>query len=72
MVDAPWFAGFFVWRLYSDPDDISQEAEFGFSPRGKLAERVLRDAFRAHWGADGARLPGDGIGVPRAMDVGRY
>ena len=55
VIDAPWFAGAFVWRLYSDPDDLSQEAEWGFSPRGKLAELVLRDAFAAHWGADGPR-----------------
>lgn len=49
----PWFAGFFVWRIYADPDDVSQEPEFGFSPRGKLSERVVRDAFTAIWAADG-------------------
>jgi hypothetical protein len=54
-VDEPWFAGFFVWRYYADPDDVSQEAEWGFSPRGKLAELVLHDAFAAHWAADGPR-----------------
>jgi hypothetical protein len=43
------FRGFFVWRVYADPDDASQEPEFGFSPRGKIAERVLRDAFAARW-----------------------
>jgi hypothetical protein len=60
LLDEPDFAGFFVWRLYSDPDDVSQEAEWGFSPRGKLAELVVRDAFRASWAADGAspRTPG--------------
>ena len=47
-----WLAGAFVWRLYADPDDLSQEAEWGFSPRGKLAELVLRDAYAAHWAAD--------------------
>jgi hypothetical protein len=26
-VDEPTFAGFFVWRLYADPDDMSQKAE---------------------------------------------
>jgi hypothetical protein len=61
MLDEPDFAGFFVWRTYSDPDDVSQEAEWGFSPRAKLAERVVRDAFRAPWACDGdesrARLP---------------
>jgi len=45
LLGEPWFAGFFVWRVYADPDDMSQEAEWGFSPRGKLAEAVIRDAF---------------------------
>lgn len=48
----PECAGFFVWRTYADPGDVSQEAEWGFSPRGKLAELVLRDAFTASWAAD--------------------
>jgi hypothetical protein len=61
VIDAPWFAGAFVWRLYSDPDDVSQEAEWGFSPRGKLAELVLRDAFAAHWAADGPRPLGSAL-----------
>lgn len=52
-VDEPWCAGFFVWRTYADPEDVSQEAEWGFSPRGKRAELVLRDAFVATWAADG-------------------
>jgi hypothetical protein len=51
-LDEPDFAGFFVWRLYADPDDTSQEAPWGFSPRGKLAELVLRDAFAAPWACD--------------------
>jgi hypothetical protein len=49
LLDEPDFAGFFVWRVYSDPEDVSQEAEWGFSPRGKLAELVMRDAFAARW-----------------------
>ena len=49
----PSFLGFFVWRVYADPDDMSQEAEWGFSPRGKLAESVVRDAFAAYWAVDG-------------------
>lgn len=53
LLDEPSFAGFFVWRVYADPDDISQEAEWGFSPRGKLAEYVVRDAFHARWAGDG-------------------
>lgn len=53
LIDEPLFAGFFVWRVYADPDDMSQEAEWGFSPRGKLAELVVRDAFTAYWRTDG-------------------
>ncbi len=65
--DEPRFMGFFVWRVYADPEDVSQEAEWGFSPRGKLAELVVRDAFAATWAGDaaprrgwapGARVPG--------------
>jgi hypothetical protein len=53
LIDESWLAGAFVWRLYADPDDVSQEAEWGFSPRGKLAELVLRDAYAARWAGDG-------------------
>jgi hypothetical protein len=53
LLDEPHFAGFFVWRVYSDPEDISQEAEWGFSPRGKVAERVVKDALSTRWAADG-------------------
>jgi len=52
LLDEPDFAGFFVWRVYSDPDDVSQEAEWGFSPEGKLAELVVRDAFAARWSGE--------------------
>ena len=69
-LDARFCAGFFVWRLYADPDDVSQEAEWGFSPRGKLAELVLRDAFTARWAADGAWIPGDALGRHRARTPG--
>jgi hypothetical protein len=67
MLDEADFAGFFVWRVYTDPDDTSQEAPWGFSPRGKLAELVVRDAFDARWACDPwrplrwgqtARIPG--------------
>jgi hypothetical protein len=44
--------GAFVWRLYSDPDDLSQEAEWGFSPRGRQAELELRDAYWGNWASD--------------------
>jgi len=69
-LDSRRVAGFFVWRLYADPDDVSQEAEWGFSPRGKLAELVMRDAFAAEWAADGSRLPGAAIGRHRARTPG--
>ena len=65
LLDEPYFAGFFVWRVYADPDDVSQEAEWGFSPRGKLAELVVRDAFAASWAADPVRL----LGWPAAAEV---
>lgn len=72
LVDEPWFAGFFVWRLYADPDDMSQEAEWGFSPRGKQAEVVLRDAFAAHWASDGTRELGSALWREAANGVGRF
>jgi hypothetical protein len=71
-VDEPWFAGFFVWRLYADPDDMSQEAEWGFSPRGKQAELALRDAFAAHWAGDGPRELGSALWRDAATDIGRF
>jgi len=71
-VDEPWFAGFFVWRLYADPDDMSQEAEWGFSPRGKLAELALRDAFHAHWASDGERALGTALWRDAANELGRF
>jgi hypothetical protein len=52
VLEEPDFAGFFVWRVYADPDDTSQEAPWGFSPRGKQAELVVRDAFAARWACD--------------------
>jgi hypothetical protein len=70
IIDEPWFIGAFVWRLYADPDDMSQEAEWGFSPRGKLAELVVRDFFSAHWEADGARPIGAALANFRAETIG--
>jgi hypothetical protein len=52
LLDEPDFAGFFVWRIYADPDDTSQEAPWGFSPRGKQAEIVIREAFASRWACD--------------------
>jgi hypothetical protein len=72
LLEEPSFLGFFVWRVYADPDDVSQEAEFGFSPRGKAAELVVRDAFRARWAAEGPWLPGDSLGRLAATIPGAF
>jgi hypothetical protein len=69
-LDRRFCAGFFVWRVYADPDDVSQEAEWGFSPRGKLAELVMRDAFTARWASDGPWEVGDALGRHRARSPG--
>jgi hypothetical protein len=71
-LDSRTCAGFFVWRYYADPDDVSQEAEWGFSPRGKLSEIVLRDAFTARWAADGPFWMGDVVGRHRARTPGLF
>jgi hypothetical protein len=49
------FAGFFVWRQFADPDDVSQEAAWGFPIRGKLAEFAVREAFASRFGVEPAR-----------------
>jgi hypothetical protein len=72
LIDEPAFAGLFVWRLYADPDDVSQEAEWGFSPRGKRAELVVRDAFAAHWAADGSRSVGSALHRWAARNVAHF
>lgn len=53
----PWLVGFFIWRYYANIDDISQEAIWGFSPHGKLAEQLLEAIFSVRWGADPVRQP---------------
>jgi hypothetical protein len=70
LLDARWCAGFFVWRSYADPSDVSQEAEWGFSPIGKRAELVLRDAFASRWLSDGASPWASWSGVQRARTPG--
>lgn len=55
MVEKPWFLGFFVWRVYADPFDASQEPAWGFSPLYKPAEQALRSAFETRWANDGYR-----------------
>jgi hypothetical protein len=51
--------GGFVWRLYADPDDLSQEAEWGFSPRGREAELFLRGAYWSRWAGDSIQMRGE-------------
>jgi hypothetical protein len=51
----PWFVGGFVWRYYANPMDASQEAPWGFSPRLREAEGVLREFFALQWGSDPPR-----------------
>jgi hypothetical protein len=72
LLDSRSVAGFFVWRFYADPDDVSQEAEWGFSPRGKLAELVMRDAFAAHWAVDGPSWVGATLTRFRARTPGFF
>lgn len=72
LLDLEAFAGFFVWRLYADPDDTSQEAEWGFSPKGKLAELVLRDAFSTRWASDPFPAPGAAAVSDAALTPGLY
>jgi hypothetical protein len=64
--------GAFVWRLYADPDDLSQEAEWGFSPRGREAELCLRDAFWSHWASDTRELERGGLYGKAAAIPGVY
>lgn len=41
---ADYVAGMYWWKWFTDPD-TDEEGATGFSPRGKLAERVLRIAY---------------------------
>lgn len=72
LLDEPSFLGFFVWRIYADPDDQSQEAEWGFSPLGKQSELVVRDAFTAWWAADGPMEVGTTLVRFRAKTPGLF
>lgn len=40
----PRIRGVYLWKWFTDPD-TDEEAADGFSPRGKLAEHVLRSAY---------------------------
>ncbi|MBX3248991.1 MAG: hypothetical protein KF901_17570 [Myxococcales bacterium] len=60
----PFFAGFFVWRYYARLDDVSQEAAWGFSPHGKMAEPLLHEVFGARWGVDPEPWPWASASLP--------
>ena len=53
-VGRPWFVGGYVWRYYANPWDSSQEDAWGFSPRDREGEAVLRALYdpALPWGAD--------------------
>lgn len=72
-VSKPWLAGFYVWRYYANLDDVSQEAIWGFSPHGKLAERLLSNMFATPFAADPERAPWDRSSTvaPRTGPSGR-
>lgn len=72
MLQTPELVGGFMWRLYADPDDLSQEAEWGFSPRGRLAELYLRDAFWDSWASDHVELGRGGLYRRPAVTPGVY
>jgi hypothetical protein len=72
MLQTRELVGAFVWRLYADPDDLSQEAEWGFSPRGRQAELFLRDAFWGHWASDDDAVQRGGLYRTRAVTPGRF
>jgi hypothetical protein len=55
--DEPSVLGFFVWRYYANLDDVSQEAIWGFSPHGKLAEPVLSALLHQSFAADEGQSP---------------
>lgn len=71
MLSTSELRGGFVWRLYADPDDLSQEAEWGFSPRGREAELWLRGAYWSRWASDGASTRGE-LFRPAASVPGVY
>lgn len=71
-ISRDWFMGYFIWRMYANPDDLSQEAEWGFNPRGKLSELVVREAYQTSWAADGERPLGKSLQNRRAERVGVY
>lgn len=54
---AKGFLGAFVWRMYADVADLSQEPDWAFSPWGKRAEAVLGTAFASRFSSDSSSMP---------------
>lgn len=52
VIHEPSFLGFFVWRVFADPEDVSQEAAWGFPIFNKQAEQIVREAFATQWESD--------------------
>ena len=42
--ESSWLHGVYWWKWFTDPN-TKEEGRDGFSPRGKLAEKVLKDAY---------------------------
>lgn len=58
-----FFAGFFVWRVYANLWDVSQEARWGFSPLFKKAEPVLERIYRERFAVDPPPYSLEALGV---------
>jgi len=50
----PWVKGLYWWKWFTDPD-TTEEGPAGFSPRGKLAEAILRSAYGGNCAASSVR-----------------
>jgi hypothetical protein len=48
----PWVQGLYWWKWFTDPK-TAEEGPAGFSPRGKLAETILRAAYGGRCAARG-------------------
>ncbi len=58
LAEVPFFSGYFVWRMYADIADMSQEAAWGFSPWGRPAFDILREAYSTEQAGDWPRIRG--------------
>lgn len=51
--DRAWVAGIYWWKWFTDPN-TTEEGPAGFSPRGKLAESIVRAAYGGNCDAPSA------------------